>query len=368
MDKIRLRQLLCVTFLVALAMKMFMLPVLVMRESGRDGFTAMLIALGVDLVVLAVVAAVLHVSEKDLFATLSDAFGGIVSRVVVALFALVCLLKLLLVLVDVKMFFSTSVFGSELGAFYILPFLLAAAYLAVKPLSVTGRLAELLAPAVVVSMVLLGALTLPEVDFAGLMPMVGEGWGKVSAGVLPFGAWYGDLSLLLLFAGKTTGCGARSYLSLIAAAVAMALLMTFATVLFASYGDMTEVLTYGHNISNMTQFAVGSYRFGRFDLLIFCVWQTGVALSAGLMAGAFVRCSAFVVGRKASYVLCAAACAGYVVILLIVRDLNRIVELAMDALSLPSAIVQCALPPLALIAAGVCKAKRRKHEKTVPQT
>ena len=88
MDKIRLRQLLCVTFLVALAMKMFMLPVLVMRESGRDGFTAMLIALGVDLVVLAVVAAVLHVSEKDLFATLSDAFGGIVSRVVVALFAL----------------------------------------------------------------------------------------------------------------------------------------------------------------------------------------------------------------------------------------------------------------------------------------
>ena len=74
------------------------------------------------------------------------------------------------------------------------------------------------------------------------------------------------------------------------------------------------------------------------------------------------------VGRKASYVLGAAACAGYVVILLLVRDLNRIVELAMDALSLPSAIVQCALPPLALIAAGVCKAKRRKHEKTVSQT
>ena len=33
MDKIRLRQLLCVTFLVALAMKMFMLPVLVMRDT-----------------------------------------------------------------------------------------------------------------------------------------------------------------------------------------------------------------------------------------------------------------------------------------------------------------------------------------------
>lgn len=361
MDKVNFRQLLCMTFLLALAMKMFMLPVLLMRASGRDAFLAMIIALAIDFVFLAVICVALKLSGEDsLFKVLESTFGKVISRIVVGVVSLFYVIKIIMIIVDLRIFFSTALFGPDMNAFHFLPFMLLMVYFAHKPLSVLGRLAELFTPFVIVSMLILGAITLPEVDFSGLMPFVEEGWGKIFLGVFPFGIWYGDFTALLLFSGKNTVEGKKIFFILIAAFVSMALLMSFATVIYASYGDMTEVLTYGHNISNMTQYAVGSYRFGRFDLLIFCVWLTGLILSAGIFTTFFRRGVTYALGDKLGNILAVGAFVAVFIVFSNIEDLSKFIEFSVEVFSLPSQIAQYGFVIFTLIAAIVNSYKRKK--------
>lgn len=368
MDRIKFRQFMCLTFLVALAMKMFMLPVLMMRVSGRDSFIVMIIAMSADLILLAFVAAVVHLAgDNTFFDVLSRAFGTITAKIIAAVVGVFYLFKLFMIIADIMIFFSTSVFDSEMSFLHLLPLFLLFGYFAFKPLSATGRLGELFTPIVIVSMLLLGGLTLPEVEFSGLMPLLGEGWGTVGQSLMAFTLWFGDFTVLLIMTGKTDKGGKKMYFSLIAGLVASAILLTFAAVLFSAYGDMPEVLTYGHNISNMTQYAVGSYKFGRFDLVIFCMWLMAVMISAGLMTIFFVRCMDFVCGEKVGKFVSISAGVAMLVLFIIFNELNRVTEFMTQIFWLPSAVIQYLLPPLCLIAIGIgnarLKHKRRKYEK-----
>ena len=373
MDRVKFRQFMCMTFLVALAMKMFMLPVLMMRVSGRDSFMVMIIAMAADLVLLAFVAAVVHLAgDNTFFEVLSRAFGVIAAKIIALITALFYLCKLFILTADVMIFFSTTVFDSEMSFIHLVPLIALFGYFAYKPLSASGRLSELFTPIVIVSMLLLGGLTLPEVDFSGLLPILGEGWERVGLGLMSLTLWFGDFTVLLVLTGKTDNAGKKAYLSLIPALIAGVLLLTFASVLFAAYGDMPEVLTYGHNISNMTQYAVGSYKFGRFDLVIFCMWLMAVLLSAGMMSVFFARSMDFVFGEKTGKIITAAAGVLLFVLFIIFAELNRVTEFMTKYFWLPSLAIQYLLPPLCLVAIWIGNArqthKRRKYEKINQKT
>lgn len=341
-------------------MKMFMLPVLVMRVSGRDGFFVMLFMLLTELGFLAMIAAVLHLAgERNLFDLLTDAFGKAAAKIIVGTVGVFYLFKLFLVLVDVRIFFSTSVFSQQLGALHMLPLILLLMYFAFRPFAAVGRLGEVVTPLVVVSMIVLGILTLPEVDFSGLLPLLADGWGSVTDGYLRFALWSGDFTVLLILTGKVTKCGKKIYFSLIPAAVASVFLMVSSSVLFSAYGDMTDVLTYGHNISNMMQYAVGSYKFGRFDLIIFCVWLTAVLTSAGMMMSFFSRSMNFVFGKKIGIGLTAAVGLAFFILTAALYDLNAVTEFVTHWFWLPSMIVQYGFPIVCLAAAIVTKLKNR---------
>ncbi len=363
-DKVKFRQFLCITFLIAIAMKMFMLPVLLMRVSGRDSFIVMLLVLFTELVLLAVVATVIFLSgKKNLYELLKSAFGSVGSKIIITTVSVFYLIKLFMSLVDVRIFFSTSVFGQPLNVWHVLPMILLVLYFAIKPLAAMGRLSEICTPIVIISMILLGCLTLPEVEFGGLNPLLAEGWSKIGGGYTTFSMWYGDFTLLLMLTGKVTfgkkqatGSG-KIYFSLISALVAFVFLMVFSTVLFAAYGDMTEVLTYGHNISNMTQYAVGSYKFGRFDLIIFCLWLTAVLLSAGMMMNFFAHGMDFAFGRKAGKGVTVAAGIVILIATALFTDLNRVTEFVTTYMWIPSMIVQYGFPLVCLAAAIIAKIK-----------
>lgn len=368
MDRVKFKQFMCLTFLVALAMKMFMLPVLLMRVSGRDGFLVMVIALVADLLLLVLVSAVIHAAgDHTFFDVLSRAFGKVAAKIIALITAAFYMLKLFMLIADIMIFFSTSVFDSTMSSLHLIPLIVLFGYFAFKPLSATGRLSELFTPIVIVSMLLLGALTLPEVDFSGLLPFVGEGWEPVTQGLITFTLWFGDFTVLLVLTGKTDGRGRKMYFSLIPAAVGGVLLLTFASVLFSAYGDMPEVLTYGHNISNMTQYAVGSFKFGRFDLVIFCMWLLAVLVSAGLMATMIAHSMDFVLGESLGKLGTVAAGIAIFTLLVIFSDLNAVTAFVTENLWLPSLIVQYALPPICLASVWIGNAraehKRRKYEK-----
>ncbi len=366
MDKVNFRQLICLTFLIAIAMKMFMLPVLMMRVSGRDSFISLIIMLAIDFVFLFVVCVVLHLSEdKNIFELLSSAFGSVAAKIILITVGLFYFIKLFMILIDVRVFFSTSVFSSTMSPVHLIPLVLLMAYFAFKPLCTAGRISEIITPIVVVSMLLLCCMTLPEVDFSYLFPLGQEGVEKIAMSCYSFALWFGDFSILLAFTGKTAKTGKKAYFALIPALVGFVFLVVFSTTLFASYGDMTEVLTYGHNISNMTQYGAGSFKFGSINTVIYTMWLSAVLLSAGLMTTFMSHTMTYVFGYKCGKLLTLAGLTGIFVLSLIFAELNRVIEVMTACFWLPSIIVQYSLPMIAVAAIAVNKFKENKaYDKT----
>lgn len=362
MDRLSLRQFIVITFLIGLAMKMFNLPVLMLRFCGRDAFVVLLIEAAADFILLgAVIAIIVCARGKTLFMLLEDAFGAIVSRIITIAVGLFWLLKLFIMLVDVRIFFSNTVFNAPLGAVHVLPLIVLLVYFALKPLSGAGRLGELFTPAVVISMALLGALTVSKVDFGGLRPLLADGSKPVTDGLSSLFMWFGDFTLLLMATGKADG-GKKLFFALPAGIAAFACMTLFSAVLFASYGDMPELLSYGHSISNITQYAVGSFKFGRFDLLIFAMWLSAVFVSSGIIAAFFARCMNYVFGGKVGRVMLVAGGAAVYIATMFTVNLNTVTELAMVYFNIPAAVVQYGLPVLCVVALTVTRIKRRKNE------
>ncbi|MBQ7227070.1 MAG: GerAB/ArcD/ProY family transporter [Clostridia bacterium] len=361
MDKVNLRQFLCITFLVAIAMKMFLLPVLMMRASGRDSFLAMIFALSADLLLMLVVIIALQLSgEKNVFELLKNAFGSIVSRILLLLVSAFYTFKLFVVLADVRMFFSTSVYSSTMSPIHLLPFIALLVYFAFKPFSASGRLTEIITPLVVVSMLLLCFMTLPEVDFTNILPIAGEGLDKAVNGTYPFALWFGDFTVLLALCGKVKGGGGKLYFGLISAFVGFAFMLLFSTTLFSAYGDMTEVLTYGHNISNMTQYGAGSYKFGRIDLIIYTLWLSAVVLSAGIMTLFICRSTEYTLSSKIGKWVTLGVGVLLFIMSIIFSEMNRVTEFMTTVMWLPAVITQYCFPIICLIAGIINKFKERR--------
>lgn len=363
MDRVSLRQFILLTFLLGMAMKMFNLPVLMLRMCGKDAFATLVAELGIDLVLLALVVCVVVLSGgKSFYELLAAAFGRPVSRIVALVAAAFWLIKLYFMLVDVRLFFSNTVFPADVDALHLIPLIALLAYFATRSLSGAGRLAEVLTPFVVIGMLVLGILTLPHADLGGLRPVLADGGAGVIKGVRLLPVWFGDFTLLLALCGKADG-GKKLAFSLIAAAVAFAGLTVLSAVLFASYGDVPYLLSYGHSISSIAQYSVGSFRFGRMDLVVFCLWLGAVLLSAGMMAVFVLRSLEYAVGWRAGRVIAAAGAVALFVLMAVTVNLNLATEFAMVYFALPAAIVQYGLPVVGLVAIVVCKIKGKIHEK-----
>lgn len=364
MDRVSLRQFILLTFLIGMAMKMFNLPVLMLRLCGRDAFSVLIVELVIDLALLALVVAVVASSGGlGFYELLAASFGKVFAKAVAAVSGAFWLIKLYFMLVDVRLFFSNTVFPSSVGALHLLPLIAVLAYFASRPLSSAGRLGEIFAPLAAAGMVLLGLLTFPHVDFGGLRPQLADGAADLGKGLVSLPMWFGDFTLLLTATGRADG-GKKLAFSMIAAVVSFAALTLFSAVLFASYGDMPDLLTYGHSISSIAQYDVGSFRFGRFDLVVFCMWLSAVFLSAGMIAAFFSRSMAYLFGGRAGAVVSAAGGVALLAAMALSVNLNLATEAAMKYFALSAAIVQYGLPVLGAAACAVKAARRKRGEKT----
>ena len=147
MDRLSLRQFVLLTFMLAMAMKMFNLPVLVLRMCGRDAFVSLIVELVIDLALLALVLAVVLTSGgKSFYDLIAAAFGRVTARVTAAVAGLYYLCKLYFMLVDVRLFFSNTVFPTSVGALHLLRLIIVLVYLATRPMSSAGRLGEIFTP------------------------------------------------------------------------------------------------------------------------------------------------------------------------------------------------------------------------------
>ncbi len=318
------RQFVVVQFLVALAVKMFMLPALMLRVVGKDSYIVMLAWIAFEFVDLTFVVLLARRNpDKTMYEILTDAFGKVVSRVIVALFTLFVCAKGLLVLGELKTFFIITMYADINWVVMLIPLMALLCAFGIRSLRSIGRTAELITPVIVVSTLVLSGLLLGDIEFANLLPVMENGFAPIKKGMLTFPMWFGDVSFLLMFLGNikiNRGFIWKSYLSKL---VATALVMLFSVTLFSTYANVSTLIDYGNNVSNMTQLSMGAQDNGRFDLMFYCIWLFTVFLKLALIFYFFTRNLGFIVGTRNNYLMspiCAAV--WYAVSAFVLRNEN----------------------------------------------
>ena len=318
------RQFVVVQFLVALAVKMFMLPALMLRVVGKDSYIVMLAWIAFEFVDLTFVVLLARRNpDKTMYEILTDAFGKVVSRVIVALFTLFVCAKGLLVLGELKTFFIITMYADINWVVMLIPLMVLLCAFGIRSLRSIGRTAELITPVIVVSTLVLSGLLLGDIEFANLLPVMENGFAPIKKGMLTFPMWFGDVSFLLMFLGNikiNRGFIWKSYLSKL---VATALVMLFSVTLFSTYANVSTLIDYGNNVSNMTQLSMGAQDNGRFDLMFYCIWLFTVFLKLALIFYFFTRNLGFIVGTRNNYLMspiCAAV--WYAVSAFVLRNEN----------------------------------------------
>lgn len=318
------RQFVVVQFLVALAVKMFMLPALMLRVVGKDSYIVMLAWIAFEFVDLTFVVLLARRNpDKTMYEILTDAFGKVVSRVIVALFTLFVCAKGLLVLGELKTFFVVTMYADINWVVMLIPLMALLCAFGIRSLRSIGRTAELITPVIVVSTLVLSGLLLGDIEFANLLPVMENGFASIKKGMLTFPMWFGDVSFLLMFLGNikiNRGFIWKSYLSKL---VATALVMLFSVTLFSTYANVSTLIDYGNNVSNMTQLSMGAQDNGRFDLMFYCIWLFTVFLKLALIFYFFTRNLGFIVGTRNNYLMspiCAAV--WYAVSAFVLRNEN----------------------------------------------
>lgn len=107
------KQMTALIFMSVMALKIFMVPGLFLIYAGRNGWIPMLIFVLIELSeILLVLIAIKLNPGKTFLQVMQSVFGKIVTRIILAVIIVILFIKLVLMLGEVRMFFSTSTLGS----------------------------------------------------------------------------------------------------------------------------------------------------------------------------------------------------------------------------------------------------------------
>lgn len=356
------KQLYAIIFFLMISMKMFMAPSLLIHDAGRDSYITMAVFIAVETVMLLAALLAVKLADCDLYTLLESVYGKPLTTVFLLVLSAHHILKITLIISEVKVFFTFSASEEFNWTIYVIPIFLFLFTVSVKTLNGIGRLAQIILPVVLVSIVLLFVLIVGHIDYSNIFPVLENGPSGVIEGLKKYPVWFGDLPMIAFCCGKVKKSKGFVIKSMLTAGAGIAVVLYFASVLFLTYAYLYPMVDYGHNISNMVVYAAGNYMYGRFDLLIFCVWLNSVFIQMAYMAYVTVRHVAHVF-RAQNNNLPTLGVLGiiYVMSVFIFRSEIKLYHFCMGIPRYFTLVNSVLIPVLVLIAALLYRRKRQKE-------
>lgn len=359
------KQLVAICFIISLATKMFLLPIFLIRATGRDAYIALAVYGGIDLIAMGLMIVAIKISEMNFFELIESVFGRIGAKIAAALVGLFLLFKLNIAVAEILTFYGTNVFtdfDTSLMSIVLLIFLAAAGTHTLRAL---GRLNELLAPVIAAGLfVLVTIVIMTSVDLANIFPAVRDGRGFCD-GLYSHLAWVGDFTPLVMFVGRTKMKKRSGLFAAAGGTLGTAVAVFFALVLSAAFGNVPTLADSTTNLSSILQFTVGKV-YGRLDMFASVLWSVSVFIQSALFFYAVCRCVSFVIGKNVHFVISACVCLSvYVVQVFALAD--PVVFAATTTSAACSAIVPtfaAAVPVLTVICAVICRKRCAAPENT----
>ena len=244
--------------------KFFSMPSSAVKIAGEDFYLSALLLLIIDLLAVLFLLKINGKFNADLFTILEYNFSKKFAKAVYFLYALFFTIKAVTPLFEQFNFLQTTLYETSPTTFNYLPFLIFSTYLCTKKLRAIGRLSDLLFAFSIISVILLTALAVNDVDFSAILP-IGAQKTKIFKASASSYNWFGDTPYLLFMLGNfptKTKNNFKPILGFIAHAIfTVGFLITFYAVF--SYASGREL----YAIAEISKYSNVLNSIGRFDYI-----------------------------------------------------------------------------------------------------
>lgn len=291
------KQLISIIFILALATKMFLQPLFLVKAAGRDAYIALAIDGGFDIIVLIITLIAMKLSpNRDFFELTRSVFGKVGSRIIVCFFGLYLFFKLNVAVSETVSFYSKNILTDLDTTLLLLLLLIFLVGVALHSLRALTRLNELLTPVIVICLtVLIAIVAATGFDLANIFPAM-RNPHEFGVTLSRHMTWLGDFSPLLLFMGRTEIKKSTMPLCVTSGILGSAVSVFFSIVMCAAFGNVTSIVDASSNLSSILQYSLGNV-YGRIDLVSEILWSVASFIQNSLFFYCVVRCFEYVIGK-----------------------------------------------------------------------
>ncbi|MCL2256323.1 MAG: GerAB/ArcD/ProY family transporter, partial [Firmicutes bacterium] len=276
-------QFVIIILLLGLGTKVFMVPLLLLKSSGRSSIFTLLIFFAIEFFIVMMFLLSQKISQnKTANEVIEKTFGKIVSKGVSLVFIFYAIFKIILFIAIIKNYLFTNFFDGFVWAIYLLPLIVVLSCFGFRSLTSIGRVGEILAPFVLIAVVLVGVLIAPNMRLYSVLPFI-ENVGDSLINVRTLPMWFGDYILLFVMMGRIKTSKKRFKTKVILSVIlAEVVAIAFAIMIFSAFIDVAQFLDLGQQISAITQLSLMRVAGGRVDVILFAVWMMAIIITAGL--------------------------------------------------------------------------------------
>lgn len=298
-QSVKISQLALILLIVIPGGKYLSLPSYMYGICGRDSWISFLLLFALDFICFLFMLWAVNLNAKGLSLNdiLSQTLSPVGAKVVLAVFAVFCLLRVTVLLLGcVDLFTSTFVINTNWLA-YILPIVLLVAVSLGKGVRNVARLTELLFIFIMLALLSIIFLSIGSADFSNLKPFLDDGFKPVWEGSLNGTFWFADSIFILFFMDKTDmpkkkENGMLCLMLFLGILFTMALLILF----IALFGNAAEIN--GTAITKVSQFNISNNSYGRLDWLSISMWLCSIFIKIIIFSFCAYRSIAWIVGYK----------------------------------------------------------------------
>lgn len=363
------KQLIAIVFILALATNMFLLPIFLIRATGRDAYIAIAVGCGFDLVSLVIALAAMRLSKNaDFFELLGTVFGKVGARITAGVIGLFLFFKLNIAVTETLGFYADNVFADFDIAIMIIVLLIFLTAVGAHTLRALCRLNELLVPIIIVCVAMLAAIVIMTgFDLSNILPAMTAPRDFLSSSAR-HAAWLGDFTPLVLFIGRTEMKKHTGAIAATSGVVGAATAVFFAIVMCAAFGNVPLLVDSSTNLSSILQFYIGNV-YGRIDLFSSILWSISAFIETALFFYATCRCVSFAIGKNAHLLTSLGVCVVLYFTQVFAMTDPTIFTIAVTSIaaSVATPIFTLAIPLVALVCAAICRRRAGKITETAQE-
>ncbi len=299
-NDVKIQQIALILLLVIPGGKYLSLPAILSQQVRHDSWLVLIISFLFDAVALCFLLWAIKMNTENLSLNeiLSRTIGKIGAKIVFAVFFVLFMSRVLLLLSSCYKLFAVTFTVKTNWPAFVIPIALVGFFIVSRGFQAIARTNQLLFVLVMLSVISIMVFPATKVDFAELMPVAEDGWGKVFKTALVNGFWFSDFVFMFFLLGDIRKEKKVFSPVLICFAIGASLAVVMNMVFILLYGDTAAFTDLA--MSKISLFSLTESTNGRWDWLSLSIWVMSVFIKMYIFMFCAYKCVEYIIGTHES--------------------------------------------------------------------